>query len=204
MFTLPALSYGFEALEPVIDTDTMQLHHDKHHQTYVDKLNEAVQANNLADQTLEQLMAGVSKLPGAIRNHGGGHYNHTLFWTLLSAPGTGGQPSPELSQAINQSFQSLDNFQKQFSDAALTRFGSGWAWLVVDSSGKLVVGSTANQDNPLMDLGELTGQPILALDVWEHAYYLKYQNRRPDYVAAFWQVLNWTRVNQLFQQATAS
>ncbi len=204
MFTLPALTYGFDALEPVIDTATMQLHHDKHHQTYVDKLNEAVTAGNLGDQTIEQLLAGVSKLPPAIRNHGGGHYNHSLFWTLLAQPGTGGQPSPELTQAISTAFQSMDNMQKLFNDTAVGRFGSGWAWLVTDKAGQLTLGSTPNQDNPLMDLAELHGTPILALDVWEHAYYLKYQNKRPDYVTAFWQVVNWTTVSQLYQMAKTS
>ncbi len=191
MFTLPQLSFPYEALEPHLDAQTMEIHYSKHHQTYVDKLNEAVKGTALEAQTIETLLAGVSAHPAAVRNHGGGHYNHTLFWESLSP--NGGAPEGSLSDALTRDFGSLDSFKKEFETAAATRFGSGWAWLVV-SDGKLLIGSTPNQDNPIMDVSELTGTPLLGIDVWEHAYYLKYQNRRPEYITAFWNVVNWSKV----------
>ncbi len=191
MFTLPQLPYAYDALEPHIDAKTMEIHHTKHHQTYVDKLNEAVKGTALETETIESLLSNVSKHPAAVRNHGGGHYNHSLFWESLSAQG--GSPEGALTEAITRDFGSFDAFKQAFEAAATTRFGSGWAWLVV-AEGKLTVGSTPNQDNPLMDVSELKGTPLLGLDVWEHAYYLKYQNRRPEYVAAFWNVINWATV----------
>ena len=204
MFVLPPLPYPAESLEPVIDVATMLLHHDKHHQTYVDKLNEAVAADRLENKTIEQLLEKVSTLSAAVRNNGGGHYNHSLFWTLLTKPGTGGAPDSDLLTAINTSFGSLDEMKTQFATAGLNRFGSGWVWLVTDGAGQLRLGSLPNQDNPLMDVAELKGTPILALDVWEHAYYLKYQNKRADYITAFWQVVNWSRVSELFHQAVSA
>lgn len=199
-FTLPDLPYGFDALEPSIDAQTMQIHHDKHHGGYVSKLNNAIEGTPQADLSLEELMKGVSKYSTAVRNNGGGHYNHSLFWTILS-PNGGGTPSGDLASAINSAFGSFDAFKEDFSQAATTRFGSGWAWLVVDSSGGLKVTSTANQDNPVMDVAEVQGTPILGLDVWEHAYYLKYQNKRPEYISAFWDVVNWDEVGKRYASA---
>ena len=199
-YTLPDLPYGYDALEPHIDARTMEIHHTKHHATYISKVNDALQAHSdLAGKSVEDLVAGLSEVPesirGAVRNNGGGHANHSLFWTIMK-PGGGGPASGAVGDAINQTFGSFDEFKKLFSNAAATRFGSGWAWLVV-SGGKLEVTSTPNQDSPLSD-----GQtPVLGLDVWEHAYYLNYQNRRPDYVAAFFNVINWDEVNRRFQQA---
>jgi Fe-Mn family superoxide dismutase len=201
MFELPSLPYAFEALEPHIDARTMEIHHGKHHQAYVNNLNNALKDNaDAAGKSIEDILASMSKFPMAVRNNGGGHWNHSLFWQLLSPTG-GGLPSGKLADAITASFGSFDAFKEQFNTAATTRFGSGWAWLVLHGD-KLVVTSTANQDNPLMDIAEVKGTPILALDVWEHAYYLHYQNRRPDYIAAFWNVVNWEKASALFEAAT--
>ena len=201
MFELPSLPYAFEALEPHIDERTMEIHHGKHHQAYVNNLNNALKDNaDAAGKSLEDILASMSKFPMAVRNNGGGHWNHSLFWQLLSPTG-GGLPSGKLADAITASFGSFDAFKEQFNTAATTRFGSGWAWLVLHGD-KLVVTSTANQDNPLMDIAEVKGTPILALDVWEHAYYLHYQNRRPDYIGAFWNVVNWEKASALFEEAT--
>ena len=198
-FELPKLTYDFNALEPHIDARTMEIHHGKHHAGYVAKLNGAVEGTELEKLSLEDLLKNVSKYPTAVRNNGGGHYNHTLFWTVMGPKG-GGTPSGELGDAIKSTFGSFDSFKEKFSDAAATRFGSGWAWLVV-TDGKLVVTSTPNQDNPLMDLTDVNGTPILGIDVWEHAYYLNYQNRRPDYISAFYNVINWDEVTRRFKEA---
>jgi len=200
MFELPKLSYDFSALEPHIDAKTMEIHHGKHHQAYVGKLNDAVAGTELEGQSIEELMSNVSKHSAAVRNNGGGHFNHSLFWSVMS-PNGGGEPTGKLAEAINKTFGSFEEFKTQFASAAATRFGSGWAWLVVHDN-NLVVTSTPNQDNPIMDLAEVKGTPILGLDVWEHAYYLNYQNRRPDYIGAFWNVVDWNIVGQLFEQAT--
>lgn len=197
-YTLPALPYGFDALEPHIDAQTMQIHHDKHHQAYVDNLNKAIAGTDAEGLSLEELMANISKYPAAVRNNGGGHYNHSLFWEVLG-PG-GGAPSGELAEAINAAFGSLDGLKEKMNAAGTTRFGSGWAWLGV-KDGKLEVCSTPNQDNPLMDVAECKCQPILGIDVWEHAYYLKYQNKRPDYLAAIWNVINWAEVAKRYAAA---
>ncbi|MDA8629062.1 superoxide dismutase [Bacteroidia bacterium] len=200
MFELPKLSYDFSALEPHIDAKTMEIHHGKHHQAYVSKLNDAIQGTELEGQSMEELMSNVSKHSAAVRNNGGGHFNHTLFWSVMS-PNGGGEPTGKLADAINKTFGSFEEFKTQFASAAATRFGSGWAWLVVHDN-NLVVTSTPNQDNPVMDVAEVKGTPILGLDVWEHAYYLNYQNRRPDYIGAFWNVVDWNVVGQLFEHAT--
>ena len=199
--TLPNLPFAFDALEPSIDAKTMEIHHDKHHAGYVAKLNDAIAGNaDLEGKGLEALISNLSAIPEnvrtAVRNNGGGHYNHSLFWSILDA--NGGEPSGELADAINSDLGGLDTFKDQFSKAATTRFGSGWAWLCVNS-GKLCVCSTPNQDNPLMDVADCKGTPILGLDVWEHAYYLNYQNRRPDYIAAFFNVINWNAVSERFK-----
>ncbi|MEM8968745.1 MAG: superoxide dismutase [Bacteroidota bacterium] len=199
-FTLPDLPYGFDALEPSIDAKTMQIHHDKHHGGYVTKLNNAIDGTPQADMSLEDLMKGVSGYSTAVRNNGGGHYNHSLFWTIMS-PSGGGSPSGDLASAIDSAFGSYDSFKEAFAQAAATRFGSGWAWLIVDGSGSLKVTSTPNQDNPVMDIADEQGTPILGLDVWEHAYYLNYQNKRPDYISAFWNVVNWDEVSKLYAAA---
>lgn len=191
-FELPALPYEFNALEPHIDAKTMEIHHGKHHQGYVNNLNGAVEGTELEGKSLEELLSSVSTLSPAVRNNGGGHFNHSLFWTVMGS-NKGGEPTGDLANDINSTFGSFDAFKDLFSKAAATRFGSGWAWLVV-SEGKLVVTSTPNQDNPLMDVADVKGTPILGLDVWEHAYYLNYQNRRPDYVGAFWNVVDWDEV----------
>lgn len=191
-FTLPNLPYAFNALEPYIDARTMEIHHGKHHAAYVNNLNAAIQGTEWENKSLEEILANVSKLSAAVRNNGGGHWNHSMFWEIM-APNTGGVPTGALADAINGAFGSFDKFKEEFSKAATTRFGSGWAWLVV-SNGTLVVTSTPNQDNPLMDIAEVKGTPILGIDVWEHAYYLHYQNRRPDYVSAFYNVINWNAV----------
>lgn len=196
--SLPALPYAFEALEPHIDAQTMQIHHGKHHQAYVDNLNKALAGTDGENKSLEELMAGISKYPMPVRNNGGGHYNHTLFWSILGA--NGGQPAGDLSNAINEAFGSLDGLKEKMNAAGTTRFGSGWAWLIV-KDGKLEVTSTPNQDNPLMDVAEVKGTPILGIDVWEHAYYLKYQNRRPDYLNAIWNVINWNAVAEKYSAA---
>ncbi len=197
-FELPKLDYAYDALEPYIDARTMEIHHSKHHGTYTSKLNAAVDGTDLAGKSIEELLANVSNHSTAVRNNGGGFYNHNLFWKVM-APNAGGKPESELLAAIENEFGSFDQFKETFSNAAATRFGSGWAWLVKQDNGKLVVGSTPNQDNPLMDLSDLKGTPILGLDVWEHAYYLKYQNKRPDYINAFWNVVNWDEVAKRFK-----
>jgi len=190
-FSLPELSYSYDALEPYIDKMTMEIHHTKHHNGYVTKLNAAVDGTGLEGKTLEELMADVSSYSPAVRNNGGGHYNHSLFWSVMKAGGS--TPSGEISDALNSTFGSFDSFKDNFSKAAATRFGSGWAWLIV-SDGSLAITSTPNQDNPLMDVVEKKGTPILGLDVWEHAYYLKYQNRRPEYIDNWFNVINWDEV----------
>jgi Fe-Mn family superoxide dismutase len=193
-FELPKLGYDYAALEPHIDARTMEIHHTKHHQAYITNLNNAISGSEWEKRSLEEILAGVSKLPVAIRNNGGGHYNHTLFWTVM-APYAGGTPKGDLLDALNHYFGSFDKFKEQLANAGMTRFGSGWAWLVkVDN--ELKITSTPNQDNPLMDLAEVKGIPILGVDVWEHAYYLKYQNRRNEYLAAFWNVVNWEEVGR--------
>ena len=198
-FELPALPYAYDALEPYIDKMTMEIHHTKHHNAYVTNLNKAIEGTENEGKTLEQMFASISKLPAAVRNNGGGHYNHSMFWTLMKQNG-GGKPSGKIADAINSAFGSFEEFKAKFNTAAATRFGSGWAWLVVQD-GKLVVSSTPNQDNPLMDVAEVKGTPVLGLDVWEHAYYLKYQNKRPDYIENWWNVVNWDKVNELFSKA---
>ncbi|MCD8741215.1 superoxide dismutase [Mucilaginibacter roseus] len=201
-FTLPALPYAPEALEPHIDKATMEIHHGKHHQAYVTNLNKALEGKPEADASIEEIVANISKYPAAVRNNGGGHYNHSLFWTLL-APNAGGTPTGALAEAINSTFGSFDELKTKLADAGATRFGSGWAWLIVTADKKLAVTSTPNQDNPLMDIAEVKGTPVLGIDVWEHAYYLKYQNRRPDYLAAIWNVINWEKVAELYTKAIA-
>ncbi|MCG6913172.1 superoxide dismutase [bacterium BMS3Abin03] len=199
-FELPALPYAHDALEPYIDKLTMEIHHSKHHNGYVTKLNGALEGTDLAGKSLEDLLKNVSKHPTAVRNNGGGHFNHSLFWTVMKKGG-GGQPEGDLANAVKDAFGSFDKFKEQFSNAAATRFGSGWAWLVAQN-GKLAVGSTPNQDNPVMDVSELKGTPILGLDVWEHAYYLKYQNKRPEYIENWWNVVNWEEVGKRFKEVT--
>ena len=191
-FELPKLPYEYAALEPHIDARTMEIHHSKHHNAYVTNLNKAIEGTPRASQSIEEILKNISKASAAVRNNGGGHYNHSLFWKVMK-PGGGGLPSGDLAAAINRDFGSFDTFKEQFNNAGATRFGSGWAWLLVHD-GKLVVTSSPNQDNPLMDVAEVKGTPILGLDVWEHAYYLHYQNRRPDYIGAFWNVVNWDEV----------
>lgn len=199
-FTLPALPYASNALEPHIDARTMEIHHGKHHQAYVTNLNNAIAGTDAENLSIEAICKNISKYPMAVRNNGGGHYNHSLFWEIMGG-NMGGNPSGALADAINAAFGNFDEFKKAFANAGATRFGSGWAWLSVDASGKLVVSSTPNQDNPLMDIAEVKGTPILGMDVWEHAYYLNYQNRRPDYIAAFWNVINWDAVAKRFAAA---
>ncbi len=201
-FVLPALPYATDALEPHLDKMTMEIHHGKHHQAYVTNLNKALEGKPEANSPIEDIIKNVSKFPPAVRNNGGGHFNHTMFWTLLS-PNGGGEPSGDLATAINSAFGSFADFKTKFSEAGTTRFGSGWAWLSVGADKKLVISSTPNQDSPLMDIAEVKGTPVLGMDVWEHAYYLKYQNRRPDYIAAFWNVVNWNHVNELYKKAMA-
>lgn len=196
-FTLPALPYAFDALEPHIDARTMEIHHGKHHNAYVTNLNNAIAGSDAEKLTIEDICKNISKYPAAVRNNGGGHYNHSLFWTIMGPKS--GQPSGALADAINSAFTSFDEFKSKFGAAAAGRFGSGWAWLIKDTSGKLQITSTPNQDNPLMDVAEVQGTPLLGLDVWEHAYYLNYQNRRPDYVSAWWNVVNWDEVAKRFQ-----
>lgn len=203
-FTLPPLPYAPGALEPVIDTETMTIHHDRHHQAYVDALNAAVAADPaLQGVPLEQLVATAGTMPAAVRNNAGGHWNHSFFWTTMTSPGTVGGPSPELQAAIDQEFGSMEAFRSVFNEAGTKRFGSGWAWLIVDPNGELAVTSTPNQDNPLMDVAEVRGTPLLGNDVWEHAYYLKHQNRRGDYLNAWWQVVDWDEVSARYAAATA-
>ena len=198
-FELPNLPYDFNALEPNIDARTMEIHHGKHHAGYVNNLNAAVAGTELEGKSLEELLASVSAHSPAVRNNGGGHFNHSLFWSVMG-PNKGGAPSGKLAEDITSTFGSFDSFKEQFSKAGATRFGSGWAWLVV-SAGKLVVTSSPNQDNPLMDISEVKGTPILGLDVWEHAYYLNYQNRRPDYISSFWNVIDWDAVAKRYASA---
>lgn len=192
-FTLPQLPYAHDALEPHIDTLTMQIHHGKHHNAYVTNLNKALEGSPDADKPIEELMKSMDMTNMAVRNNGGGHYNHSLFWTVMG-PNAGGAPTGELASAIDAAFGSFEAFKEKFAAAGATRFGSGWAWLCVHKGGKLEVCSTPNQDNPLMPGTGCGGTPILGMDVWEHAYYLHYQNRRPDYIAAFWNVVNWSEV----------
>ena len=199
-FELPSLPYAENALEPYIDAQTMNIHHTKHHNAYVTKLNGAVEGTDAEGKSLNDIIANISKYSGAVRNNGGGHYNHSLFWTIMS-PNGGGDPSGELGDAINSKFGSFDKFKDEFANAGATRFGSGWAWLSVSSSGDIFVSSTPNQDSPAMDIAEEKGTPILGLDVWEHAYYLKYQNRRPDYISAFWSIVDWNAVAKRFNDA---
>ncbi len=205
-FELPPLPYPAAALEPAIDATTMTIHHDRHHATYVSNLNAQIAANpGLRELSLEALQAQVARFPAAVRNNGGGHWNHSQFWAVMAPAGQGGEPSPQLQQAIAASFGSLDALQQQFNQTAASRFGSGWAWLIRKPDGQLAITSTANQDNPLMDLPGLErGLPLIGLDVWEHAYYLQYQNRRPDYISAWWALINWNEVNRRFAAATAS
>jgi superoxide dismutase, Fe-Mn family len=198
-FELPKLPYDYDALEPYIDKTTMEIHYTKHHNGYVTNLNNAVAGTDMEGKSLEDLLKKVSGLPTAVRNNGGGHYNHSLFWTIMKKGG-GGQPDGPLGEAITSSFGTFESFKEQFSKAAATRFGSGWAWLIV-SNDKLVITSTPNQDNPVMDVAEVKGVPVLGLDVWEHAYYLKYQNKRPDYIANWWNVINWAEVAKRFADA---
>ena len=198
-FELPKLPYDYAALEPHIDAKTMEIHHSKHHNAYVTNLNNALAGTDGEKLSLEQINASISKFPMAVRNNGGGHFNHSFFWTIL-APKSAGSPGTELTAAINAAFGSLDKLKEEFNKAATTRFGSGWAWLIVHD-GKLVVTSTPNQDNTLMDISEVKGTPILGLDVWEHAYYLNYQNRRPDYITAFWNIINWDEVARRYAAA---
>lgn len=196
--TLPALTYAYDALEPHIDAMTMQIHHSRHHQAYVDNLNKALAGTEGENKSLEELMVNISAYPAAVRNNGGGHYNHSLFWSVLGA--NSGEPSAELASAINATFGSIDELKEKMNTAGATRFGSGWAWLLV-ADGKLQVSSTPNQDNPLMDVAEVKGTPILGIDVWEHAYYLKYQNKRPDYLKAIWNVIDWAAVSARYAAA---
>ncbi len=197
-FTLPDLGYAHDALEPHIDAQTMQIHHGKHHQAYVDNLNKLLEGTDGEGKTLEELMANISSYPMGVRNNGGGHYNHSMFWTILGP--NGGSPSGDLEKAINEAFGSLDAMKEKMNQAGATRFGSGWAWLIL-KDGKLEITSTPNQDNPLMDITEVKGTPIIGIDVWEHAYYLKYQNRRPEYLGAIWNAINWNAVEARYKAA---
>lgn len=199
-FELPALAYATDALEPHIDKMTMEIHHGKHHQAYVDNLNKALAGTDGENKSIEDIIKNISKYPMAVRNNGGGHFNHTLYWSTMS-PNGGGTPSGDLAKAIDAAFGTFDEFKKKFAEAGMTRFGSGWSWLSVAADGKLQVSSTPNQDNPMMDIADVKGTPILGMDVWEHAYYLKYQNKRADYVGAFMNVVNWDAVSELFAKA---
>jgi Fe-Mn family superoxide dismutase len=198
--TLPALPYAHDALEPHFDKLTMEIHHGKHHNAYVTNLNNAIVGTDAENKSIEELIANISKYPMPVRNNGGGHWNHTFFWNSL-APNAGGNPTGKLADAITTEFGSFETFKEKFAAAGTTRFGSGWAWLCVDANKKLCVCSTPNQDNPLMDIADCKGTPIIGLDVWEHAYYLHYQNRRPDYIAAFWNVINWAEVSKRYDAA---
>ena len=198
-FTLAPLPYAYEALEPHIDTETMHIHHDKHHQAYVDNVNKAIAGTENENKTIEELVANAGAISPAVRNNGGGHWNHTFFWDSLKN-NNGAKPGGKLAEAIDTAFGSFDAFKEKFNAAGTIRFGSGWAWLIVQD-GKLAVSSTPNQDNPLMDIAEVKGTPILGCDVWEHAYYLKYQNKRPAYLEAFWNVVNWNKVAERFEKA---
>lgn len=198
-FKLDPLPYGYDALQPHIDTETMTIHHDKHHQAYVDNLNKAIAGSDDENTSLEDLIKNAGSKSAAIRNNGGGHWNHKFFWDILKK-NEDGKPSGKLMDAINEAFGSFDAFKEKFEEAGKTRFGSGWAWLITNG-GKLEITSTPNQDNPLMDVAEKKGTPVLGVDVWEHAYYLKYQNKRPDYLKAFWNVVNWDKVAELYEGA---
>jgi len=199
-FQLEALPYATDALEPHIDKDTMEIHHDRHHQAYVDNLNKAIAGTDAENLSLDEIIKNISKYAPAVRNNGGGAYNHNLFWKVLG-PNAGGEPTGELAQAVKETFGSFEDLKKKLQEAGATRFGSGWSWLIVDSNGKLAVTSTPNQDNPLMDVAEVKGTPILGIDVWEHAYYLKYQNKRPAYLDAVFNVINWNAVADLYSKA---
>jgi len=198
--TLPELPYAFDALEPHIDARTMEIHHGKHHNAYVSNLNNAIAGTDMENLSIEDLCKNISKYPMPVRNNGGGHYNHSLFWNIMS-PNGGGLPTGKLASAIDAELGGFEKFKEAFAAAGATRFGSGWAWLCVDSDHKLCVCSTPNQDNPLMDIADKKGNPILGMDVWEHAYYLNYQNRRPDYIAAFFNVINWDEVGKRYEAA---
>ena len=200
-FELPKLPYAFNALEPHIDARTMEIHHSKHHQAYVTNLNGAIAGSDAEKLSIEDICKTISKYPMPVRNNGGGHYNHSLFWTVMKQNG-GGNPTGAIAAAIDSAFGSFDEFKTKFNTAGATRFGSGWAWLIVGADKKLAVTSTPNQDNPLMDIAEVKGTPVLGCDVWEHAYYLNYQNRRPDYMSAWWNVINWDEVNRRFAEAS--
>ena len=197
-FPFPELPYSYDALEPHFDSMTMEIHYSRHHKTYFTNFTSAIQGTPLVEQSWSQIFGQVSKHPTVIRNHGGGHYNHSLFWNCL-APKAGGLPDGKLVQAINKTWGTFDAFREKFNAAATTRFGSGFAWLIVNAKKELEITSTANQDNPLMDTESVRGVPVLCLDVWEHAYYLKYQNKRPDYINAFWNVVNWKFVNSEYE-----
>nr|WP_315399732.1 superoxide dismutase [uncultured Sphingobacterium sp.] len=199
-FVLEALPYASDALEPHIDKATMEIHHDRHHQAYVDNLNKAIAGTEAENLSLEDIVKNISKYPAAVRNNGGGHYNHKLFWTVLG-PKAGGEPTGELATAINETFGSFAELKTQLQNAGATRFGSGWSWLIVNAEGKLQVTSTPNQDNPLMDVAEVKGTPILGIDVWEHAYYLKFQNKRPAYLEEIFNVINWDAVAKNYAAA---
>jgi superoxide dismutase, Fe-Mn family len=199
-FELPKLPYDYTALEPHIDARTMEIHHSKHHNAYVTNLNAAIAGTEAEQSSIEDICKNISKHSAAVRNNGGGHYNHSLFWSIMG-PNKGGMPSGKLMDAINNELGGWDKFKEDFNKAGATRFGSGWAWLCVKADKKLCVCSTPNQDNPLMDIAECPGTPILGCDVWEHAYYLHYQNRRPDYMAAFWNVINWDEVSRRYEAA---
>lgn len=199
-FQLPDLPYAFDALEPHIDARTMEIHHDKHHAGYTSKLNAALEGTGHENDNIESILGNVSNMGAGVRNNGGGYYNHDLFWKVMG-PNAGGEATGAVGEAINSAFGSFGNFKEEFSKAAATQFGSGWAWLIVNNSGQLQVTHTPNQDNPLMDIAEVKGTPILGLDVWEHAYYLKYQNKRPDYISAFFNVINWDEVNRRYDAA---
>ncbi len=198
-YKFPELPYAYDALEPHIDRMTMEIHHTKHHKAYFDKFVAAIAETEYAGKPLKEIFANISKLPVAVRNNSGGYYNHKLFWEILS-PNGGGEPKNEIGEAITKQFGSFENFKTKFTEAATNRFGSGWVWLSVKENGELCICSSANQDNPLMDIHDCHGKPILCLDVWEHAYYLKYQNRRPDYINAFWNLVNWEKVNDFYKR----
>ena len=200
-FELPKLRYAFNALEPNIDARTMEIHHGKHHQAYITNLNAAIAGTDAEKLSIEDICKNISKYPMPVRNNGGGHYNHSLFWTVMKQNG-GGNPIGEVATAIDAAFGSFEDFKTKFNTAGATRFGSGWAWLIVGADKKLAITSTPNQDNPLMDIAEVKGTPILGCDVWEHAYYLNYQNRRPDYMTAWWNVINWDEVNRRLAAAS--
>lgn len=200
-FELPKLPYAYNALEPHIDARTMEIHHTKHHQAYVTNLNSAIAGSDAEKLSIEDICKNISKYPMPVRNNGGGHYNHSLFWTVMKQNG-GGNPTGAIAAAIDSAFGSFDEFKTKFNTAGASRFGSGWAWLIVGADKKLAVTSTPNQDNPLMDIAEVKGTPVMGCDVWEHAYYLNYQNRRPDYMSAWWNLINWDEVNRRFAEAS--